>query len=79
MTESPTDAELVAAAATVASAVAHLRAVTAAKLLAVRRFAPRAPARLSRAQLAETYRRSNVRDPRNRWSRYVANDDRSAA
>jgi hypothetical protein len=79
MTAPPTDAELVAAAATVARAVALLRAVTAAKLRAVRRFAPRQPARLSHAQLAETYRRSNVRDPRNRWSRWAANDDRSAA
>jgi hypothetical protein len=79
MTTPPTDAELVAAAATVAGAVAYLRDVTAAKLRATSSFAPRAPARLSRTQLAETYRRSNVRDPRNRWSRYVANDDRSAA
>jgi hypothetical protein len=75
----PTDAELVAAAATVASALAYLRSVTAAKQAAMRQFAPRPAVRLSRAQLDAWYERSQLRNPRVRFVRSAANDDRSAA
>jgi methylmalonyl-CoA mutase N-terminal domain/subunit len=75
----PTDAELVAAAATVASALAYLRGVTAAKQAAIRQFAPRVAVRLSSAQLDAAYEHSQLRNPRVRpWVR-PANDDRSAA
>jgi hypothetical protein len=63
----------------VVDALAYLRSVTEAKQVAMRRFAPRPAVRLSNAQLDGAYRRSGLRNPRDRpWVR-PANDDRSAA
>jgi hypothetical protein len=62
-----TDGELVATTATVTSAVANLRAITAARE-AIRRQFPQRPRAMhfSEAQLAEAYRRAGLRNPRAR-------------